>query len=218
MVNYCPAQFNGLVRFFMVKIHPTADVSASASIGEGTQIWHQAQVREDAMIGRHCILGKGVYVDFGVQIGDHCKLQNGASIYHGATLADGVFVGPGAILTNDRLPRAINPDGSLKSDADWQVGAISVGRGASLGAGCIVLPGVSIGEFALVAAGAVVTHDVPDHGLVMGNPARLAGFVCRCGQHLTLVQREAAWTVYRCASCNTTYRLAPAAAQEGAHV
>ena len=123
----------------MIRIHPTAELSTQATVGDGTQIWHQAQVREDAHIGRNCILGKGVYVDFGVRIGDNCKLQNGAFVYHGATLEDGVFVGPGAFLTNDKLPRAINPDGSLKSADDWDVGEILVRRGASLGAGCIVL-------------------------------------------------------------------------------
>jgi acetyltransferase-like isoleucine patch superfamily enzyme len=192
----------------MVRIHPTADVSAQANIGAGAQIWHQAQVREDAVIGRNCILGKGVYVDCGVHIGDNCKLQNGAAIYHGATLADGVFVGPGAILANDRLPRAINPDGSLKRDADWEVGAIHVGRGASLGAGCIILPDVTIGEFALVAAGAVVTSAVPDYGLVIGAPARLAGYVCRCARRLRFVASEDGADLYICTSCQSSYRLA----------
>jgi UDP-2-acetamido-3-amino-2,3-dideoxy-glucuronate N-acetyltransferase len=169
----------------MITIHPTADVAPTAKIGDGSHIWHQAQVREDANIGRRCIIGKGVYIDFGVHIGDHCKLQNGAFIYHGATLADGVFIGPGAILTNDRQPRAINPDGSLKGDDDWQVGPIAVGYGASIGAGSILLPGVTVGRFAMTAAGAVVTRDVPAHGLVAGVPARLMGYVCSCGARLT---------------------------------
>lgn len=189
-------------------IAPTAIVAESSDIGDGTRVWHHAQVREGATIGRNCILGKGVYVDYGVQIGDNCKLQNGASIYHGATLADGVFVGPGAILTNDRLPRAINPDSSLKQEADWEVGAIHIGRGASLGAGCIILPDVTIGEFALVAAGAVVTRDVPDHGLVVGVPARLAGYVCRCARRLRFVHSEGNVDLYTCATCRTSYRLA----------
>ncbi len=175
----------------MIRIHPTADVSPAAQIGDFTQIWHQAQVREHASIGRHCIVGKGVYVDFGVHIGDHCKLQNNAFIYHGATLADGVFVGPGAILTNDRRPRAINPDGALKSDADWQVGTIHVGYGASIGAGCIILPDVTIGRFAMTGAGAVVTRDVPAHGLALGAPARLVGYVCSCGGRLAVAEGPA---------------------------
>lgn len=167
-----------------LRIHASAYVSDAAVVGDGTSIWHESQVRERARIGRNCILAKSVYVDFDVRIGDNCKIQNRASIYHGTTLADGVFVGPHVILTNDKLPRAINPDGSRKSDDDWEVGPITVDKGASLGAGSIVLPGVTIGEFALVGSGAVVTRDVPAHGMVVGNPARLIGYACACGTHL----------------------------------
>lgn len=202
-------------RTSMVSVHPTAEVSSEAHIGEGTQIWHQAQVREGARIGRNCILGKGVYVDHRVAIGDNCKLQNGALVYHGATLEDGVFVGPGAILANDRLPRAINPDGSLKSDADWEVGSILVKRGASLGAGSIVLPGVVIGEFAMVAAGAVVTRNVPDHGLVVGSPARPAGFVCACAHRLVASNSAEAEGDFRCSHCGAHYHLQTGAGERG---
>jgi acetyltransferase-like isoleucine patch superfamily enzyme len=193
----------------MIRIHPTADVSDQAQIGDGTAIWHQVQVRERSRIGQNCILGKGVYVDFDVQIGDRCKLQNGASIYHGVTLEDGVFVGPGAILTNDRFPRAINPDGSLKTDADWEVGRIHVKRGASLGAGSVILPGITVGEFALVGAGAVVTRSVPDHGLVAGNPAHLLGYVCRCGRRLAPDEPDEAKELFHCDTCGEVYRLPP---------
>jgi len=165
-------------------IHSTAIVSPQAHVGEGTKIWHQAQVREGATLGRNCILGKGAYIDSNVTVGDNVKIQNGASVYHGVTLEDGVFAGPGVVLTNDKFPRAINPDGTLKSDDDWEVSPTLVRRGASLGAGAVILPGVTIGQFAMVAAGAVVTRDVPDYGLVMGNPARLRGFVCTCGRRL----------------------------------
>ncbi len=165
-------------------IHPTAEVSPQAVIGEGTRIWHQAQVREKARIGRDCIIGKGAYIDLDVSIGDNVKIQNGCYVYHGATVEDGVFLGPGVILTNDKRPRAINPDGSLKTDADWEVGRILLKRGASLGARAVVLPDVTVGVFAMVGAGAVVTQDVPDYGLVLGNPARLVGFVCPCGARL----------------------------------
>lgn len=167
-----------------VRVHPTADVAPDAELGPNCRIWHQAQIREGARLGANCIVGKGAYIDFDVQIGSNVKIQNRASIYHGVTLADGVFVGPHVIFTNDRLPRAINPDGSLKSDADWVVGATQVGYGASIGAGAIILPGIRIGRFAMVGAGAVVTHEVPDYGLVVGHPARLAGFVCPCGARL----------------------------------
>jgi UDP-2-acetamido-3-amino-2,3-dideoxy-glucuronate N-acetyltransferase len=177
-------------------IHPTAEVSPKAMIGEGTHIWHQAQVREGASIGQNCIVGKGVYVDFDVVIGNNVKIQNGAQLYHGATLEDGVFIGPLVCLTNDRFPRAITSNGHLKTADDWEVGRILVRRGASIGAGAIVLPGVTIGRFALVAAGAVVTASVPDHGLVMGVTARLVGYVCACGRRLEQV--EDAWRCPRC--------------------
>jgi len=190
-------------------IHPTAEVSPQATIGQGTKIWHQAQVRERARIGDNCIVGKGVYIDVGVSIGANSKLQNGVHVYHGTTIEDGVFLGPGVILTNDRLPRAVNPDGSLKTDADWQVSPVYVKRGASLGAGSIVLPGVTIGEFAMVGAGTVVTQDVPRHGLVYGNPGRLHGYVCRCGQVLTddaSSQRKGESGVWKCPTCYDRYQ------------
>jgi UDP-2-acetamido-3-amino-2,3-dideoxy-glucuronate N-acetyltransferase len=167
-----------------VKIHATADVHETAVIGPGTSIWNQCQVRENVRIGAGCILGKDVYIDFGVQIGDNVKIQNGALVYHGVSIEDGVFLGPGVILTNDKRPRAINPDGTLKSDADWEVGETQVGYGAAVGAGAIVLPGIKIGRFAMVAAGAVVTRDVHDHALVVGSPAVQVGHVCACGEGL----------------------------------
>ena len=142
-------------------IHATAEVSPDATIGEGTKVWHHAQVREGASVGRECVLGKGVYVDKDVVVGDRCKVQNRASLFHGVTLEDGVFVGPHAVFANDTFPRAINPDGSPKSDDDWTVEPTLVRHGASVGAGAVVLPGVTIGVWALVAAGAVVTADVP---------------------------------------------------------
>jgi acetyltransferase-like isoleucine patch superfamily enzyme len=165
-------------------IHPTADVSSLAEIGAGTKIWHQAQVREGARIGRWCIIGKGAYIDLGVVIGDRVKIQNSASIYHGVKIEDGVFIGPHACLANDKLPRAVTPEGQLKRDADWEVGKILVQCGASIGASAVILPDVLVGRFAMVGAGAVVTKDVVAHGLVVGNPARLVGFVCKCGHRL----------------------------------
>ena len=182
-------------------IHPTADVSSQAVIGPGSRIWHQAQVREDAHLGANCIVGKGAYIDLGVVIGDNVKIQNGVYVYHGVTVEDGVFLGPGVILTNDKLPRAINPDGTLKADADWGVSPIVIRRGASIGAGAVVLPGVTVGEFAMVGAGAVVTRDVPAYGLVYGNPARLHGYVCRCGRPLN----ELGSHQWKCEVCNESY-------------
>jgi acetyltransferase-like isoleucine patch superfamily enzyme len=185
---------------YYAMIHPTADVSPEARIGAGTRIWHQAQVRENAVIGVQCNIGKCVYIDRDVVIGDRVKVQNGASIYRGVTIEDGVYIGPHVSFSNDKYPRAVNADGSPKSDDDWQLVPTLVREGASIGAGAVVLPGVTIGRWALVGAGAIVTRDVPDHALVTGNPARLVGRVCVCGHPLD--RDGASW---RCPSCERTY-------------
>jgi UDP-2-acetamido-3-amino-2,3-dideoxy-glucuronate N-acetyltransferase len=186
-----------------VTIHATADVSDEAEVGRGTRIWHQVQVREGAVIGSECILGKGAYVDFKVRIGDRCKLQNSVFVFHGFNLEDGVFLGPGVMLLNDKNPRAINADGSPKSETDWTVSQAVVRYGAAVGGGAVVLPGVSIGRFAMVGSGAVVTREVPDHAIVLGNPARLKGFACICGHRLEPVERKPEGMLMRCPSCAT---------------
>ncbi len=169
----------------LTRVHATADVSPGARLGAGVQVWHQAQIREGAEIGEECIIGKGAYIDAGVCLGARCKVQNYALIYSGARLGDGVFIGPAAMLTNDRYPRAITPDGELKRADDWDCGTIEVEEGASIGAGAVIVTGVRIGRFATIGAGSVVTHDVPPHALMIGSPAWLAGWVCRCGRPLT---------------------------------
>jgi UDP-2-acetamido-3-amino-2,3-dideoxy-glucuronate N-acetyltransferase len=189
------------------RIHETAEVSDRAHIGHGTRIWHQAQIRENARVGSNCIIGKGVYVDHDVIIGNYVKIQNGAFVYHGATLEDGVFIGPGACLTNDKYPRAVLPTGELKGVEDWQVEPIIIRRGASVGARAVVLPGVLIGRCAMIAAGAVVTRDVPDHGLVQGNPARLVGYVCACGRKLTDSSQEDEPNLKTCPVCQASFAL-----------
>jgi acetyltransferase-like isoleucine patch superfamily enzyme len=165
-------------------IHPDAEVAESARIGAGTRVWKGAQVREDAVLGIECIVGKDAYVDAGVHVGDRVKIENGAYLFHGATVEDGVFIGPGAILTNDRNPRAITPDGELAADEDWAVTPIRLEHGCSIGAGAVVIAGADVGRWALVGAGAVVTRTVAAHAVVAGNPARALGWACVSGHRL----------------------------------
>jgi UDP-2-acetamido-3-amino-2,3-dideoxy-glucuronate N-acetyltransferase len=161
----------------LAKVHDGADVSPDAVLGDDTTVWPLAQIRERARLGTGCIVGRGAYVGAGVEIGDNCKLQNLALVYEPAVLGDGVFVGPGAILTNDRHPRAINQDGTIKTADDWVHVGVTVKRGASIGAGAICVAPVTIGHWAMVAAGAVVVQDVPDFAIVAGVPARTIGWV-----------------------------------------
>lgn len=163
------------------QVQPTADVDDSAVLGTGTTVWHLAQIREHARLGRDCIVGRGAYVGPGVIIGDNVKLQNYALVYEPARLEDNVFIGPAAILTNDLYPRSVDVSGKLKRPADWDALGVVVREGASLGARAVVVAGHSVGRWALVAAGAVVTRDVPDFALVAGTPARRIGWVGRTG-------------------------------------
>jgi UDP-2-acetamido-3-amino-2,3-dideoxy-glucuronate N-acetyltransferase len=166
-------------------IHETARVSPQATLGNDVKVWNEAQVRENARIGDECVLGKGSYVGEGVVVGNRCKLENRVSLFEGTTLEDGVFVGPHAAFLNDKKPRAITPDGRLKTLADWTVSPTHAKEGAAIGGGAMILPGVTVGRWAMVGSGAVVTRDVPDFALVAGNPARLIGYVCRCGERAT---------------------------------
>ena len=190
-------------------IHPTAEVSDKARLGENVRVYHQAQVREGARLGDNCVLGKGVYIDSGVQVGKNCKFQNRVSVFHGVTIEDGVFCGPHVCFTNDLQPRAVNPDGSLKSDADWVEAKTLVREGAAIGANSTIVAGIVIGKWAMVGSGAVVTHDVPDYGLVYGNPARLHGYVGANGQKLQQVEQADAdgMAVYRSADGSEELRL-----------
>lgn len=184
-----------------VYIHPTAEVSPEATVGAGTRIWRQVHVREHARIGENCNIGKGVYIDAHVQIGSCVKIQNHVSVFEGVTLEDGVFIGPHVCFTNDLIPRAITPDGKLKSADDWQVTPTLVKYGASIGAGSVILCGVTIGSFALIGAGSMVTRDVPSHALVFGNPARPHGYVCRCARRLSDIHERDGQLVGWCAVC-----------------
>lgn len=180
-----------------ITIHPSAVVSEAAKIGDGTRIWHHCQVREGAEIGEDCVIGKGVYIDVDVKIGSRVKIQNDVSIYRGVQIEDGVFVGPHVSFVNDRYPRAINPDGTLQREGDWDLIETWIHKGASLGANATILCGVEIGRWALVGAGSVVTGDVADHALVVGNPARRVGYVCPCGKRL----KETGPEEYTCLDC-----------------
>jgi acetyltransferase-like isoleucine patch superfamily enzyme len=183
-------------------VHRTADVDPSASIGEGTKIWNNVQIREGAVIGRDCIVGKSVYIDHTVIIGDRVKIQNGVSVYHGVTIEDDVFLGPHMTFTNDLYPRAFDPD--------WHVVPTAVRRGASIGANVTIVCGVELGSYSMVGAGAVVTRDVPPHALVIGNPARIGGFVSVMGRLVAEVRREGDDVVARAAETGEEIRV-PAA-------
>ncbi len=166
------------------KIHRSADVSTKAKIGEGCNIWNDVQIRESAEVGKNCVLGKNVYIDRRVKIGDKCKIQNNVSIFEGVVLEEGVFIGPHVCFTNDKHPRAINPDGSIKKIGEWEMLKTLVKYGASVGANATILPGITIGKWALVGAGAVVTKDVPDFGIVVGTPAKLVGYTDQGGKEV----------------------------------
>jgi len=168
-----------------IRVADSADVAEDASIGNECQVWHLAQIREGANLGEKCIIGRGAYVDAGVHLGKCCKVQNYALLYEPAWLGDGVFVGPAAVLTNDHFPRAVSPDGALKSAADWTPVGVTVRDGAAIGARAVCVAPVTIGRWAMVAAGSVVTHDVPDYALVAGVPARQIGWVGEDGVPLT---------------------------------
>ncbi|MCR2824029.1 acyltransferase [Microbacterium sp. zg.Y909] len=185
-----------------VRIVESADVSSDARIGAGSSIWHLAQVREGAVLGENCIVGRGAYIGSGVTMGDNCKVQNYALVYEPARLADGVFIGPAVVLTNDTYPRAINPDGTIKSAHDWEPVGVTVGRGASIGARATCVAPVTIGDWATVAAGAVVVKDVPAHALVAGVPARRLGWVGKAGVPLRRGDGDNVWV---CPATGTRY-------------
>jgi acetyltransferase-like isoleucine patch superfamily enzyme len=147
-------------------------------------VWHLAQVRERASLGSDCIVGRGAYIGSGVRLGRNCKIQNYALVYEPAELGDGVFIGPAVVLTNDTYPRAVTPQGDLKSGSDWQAVGVTIRDGAAIGANAVCVAPLTIGAWALVAAGSVVTKDVAAHALVAGNPARQIGWVGKTARRL----------------------------------
>jgi len=187
-------------------IHPSAEVEAGAVIGEGTKVWHLVHIRRDAHLGGECVIGRGVFIDAGVQIGiidagvqigNRVKIQNYVSVFHGVKIEDGVFVGPHVCFTNDMFPRAINPDGSLKAPDDWVLSETLVKTGAAIGANSTIVCGITIGRWAMIGSGTVVTKDVtvvtkdvPDYALVVGNPGKIIGWVTASGKRVA-TQEEA---------------------------
>ncbi len=165
-----------------VYIHPSAHVSPEAMIGRGSKIWINSQIREGAEIGENCIVSKDTYIDAGVKIGKNCKIQNGVSIYKGVEIKDDVFVGPNACFTNDKVPRAFN--------AEWKITPTTIEKGASIGANATIVCGITIGEYAMVGAGSVVTKDVEPYSLVMGNPAKHVSYIDQFGNKVERKQKQ----------------------------
>ncbi|MBP2172662.1 acyltransferase [Methanococcus voltae] len=183
-------------------IHETAIVEEGAKIGNNTNIWHFCHVRKDSEIGNNCNVGKGCYIDVNVKIGSNVKIQNGISVYQGVEIEDNVFLGPHMVFTNDLYPRAFN--------TDWKIEKTLVKEGASIGANATIICNNKIGNYAMVGSGSVVTKDVPDYGLVVGNPAKLIGFVCKCGLKLDLtniMEETTDYVVVNCDSCGETILL-----------
>ncbi|HDM36156.1 N-acetyltransferase [Methanosarcinales archaeon] len=180
--------------------HPTAVVE-SEDIGDGTKIWHFVHVREGVKIGRDCIVGKSVYIDLDVEIGDRVKIQNFVSVYKGVRIEDDVFIGPSVTFTNDLYPRA-------EVWGEDKITPTLVKRGASIGANSTIICGVTIGEYAMIGAGSVVTRDIPSFSLVYGNPAEFKGYVCYCGRKLVdiISQDEGEGVIYRC-ECGKEVRI-----------
>ena len=181
-------------------VHPSAFVENNVVIGEGTKVWHQVQIRTGAKIGNNCNFGKSVFIDTNVSIGNNVKIQNLVSVYQGVTIEDDVFVGPHVCFTNDLLPRAQSPD--------WTIIKTLVKKGASIGANSTIICGVTIGEYSMVGAGSLISKDVQPFALVFGNPARLRGYACFCGEILRkTIEPLPKDTILHCNECQRNVKL-----------
>lgn len=185
------------------RVQPSAQVDETAEIGAGSSVWDLAQIRDGARLGEGCVIGRGAYVGSGVRMGDNCKLQNYALVYEPAELGDGVFIGPAVVLTNDHNPRSVDPEGKQKRGGDWEAVGVKIADGASIGARAVCVAPISIGRWAMVAAGAVVTKDVPDFALVVGVPARQVGWVGRAG--VKLIEHAGEAGVWECPRTGSLY-------------
>lgn len=184
-------------------VHPSSLVEQEARLGDGVKIWQFSHVRKFATLESNTTVGSYVYIGEGVNIGSKCKIQSGSKIYEGSLLESGVFIGPGVILTNDRFPRAVNSDESQKTQKDWDLVGVTIRRGASIGAGAVCVAPIEIGEWSMIAAGSVVTRDVPAFALVSGNPARFLKWVGRAGFPL----EEQADGIFRCPKTMENYEV-----------
>lgn len=200
------------------RIHPTAIVEEGVQLGDGTSVWDNVHIRHGAIFGEECIVGGKSYVAYDVKVGNRVKINSSVYICHGVTLEDGVMVSAATVFTNDRFPRATTPD--LKtlrsSDPDEETCYTLVRNGATIGAHCTIGCDLTVGAFAMVGMGSVVTRSVPDFALVVGNPARLVGWVCRCGKLLARIselQQDTPSTA-TCKACGLGYQLSPANATE----
>ena len=166
-------------------IHKTAEIATTAKIGSGVKIWHYVQILDKVEIGENSTIGKGVYIDKYVKIGKKCNIQNNVSIYRGVVLDDFVFIGPHVCFSNNKNPRSVSENGEMvKEGRDWFAKNIHIKKGASIGANVTLIPGITIGEYALIGGGAVVTKDIPPFALAYGNPARVHGKVNKSGRKI----------------------------------
>lgn len=170
--------------------HHTSEVNINSKIGHGSKVWNNSQIRENVIIGTNCIIGTNVYIDYNVEIGNNVKIQNCVNIYHGVTIEDDVFIGPSVTFTNDMYPRSFNNN--------WEVSNTLVKKGASIGANSTIICGITIGKYSMIGAGSVVKNDVNDYELLAGNPARVIGYVCKCGNKLD--------KYFYCKKCNLQYQ------------
>lgn len=182
-----------------VIIHKTAEVAPEARIGDNTTIWHNCQIGKDAFIGRDCVIGHNCFVASGAKLGDGVKIQSNTDIWQGVELCDFVFVGPSAVFTNDLNPRAKYPKKDFPQYGQWKPTLVK--EGATIGANATIVCGTTIGKWAFIGAGAVVTEDIPDHALVVGVPARILGWVCECNNRLNFENGEA-----ECKICGKKYQ------------